>query len=66
MIKKDGSEEEARNNEKVFYLKDGRRRKLNLQPLFRAGLFLGLLTVDCVRNRSWRRSSSRSMGRSRS
>ena len=43
MIKKDGSNEEAGKNLKVFYLKDGRRRQLDLQNLFRAELFFGLV-----------------------
>ena len=43
MIQKDGSKGEAGNNYEVFYLKDGRRRQLVLQKLFRAELFLGLV-----------------------
>ena len=58
MIQKDVSKEEAGKNYKVLYLKDGRKRQLVLQKLFRAKIFLGL--VD-----SWSISSSRSMCRSR-
>ena len=65
MIQKSVSKEEAGKNLKVFYLKDGRRRHLDLQHLFRAGLLLMFLDRGFIRNRSWSRSNCRSMGSSR-
>ena len=39
---KNGSKEETGKQYKVLYLKDGRRRQLVLQKLFRAALYLVL------------------------
>ena len=45
MFKKYGAGAEAGKDARVFYLKEGRGRQLDLQHLFRAGLLFGL--VNC-------------------